>query len=123
MAPAAAQATPDGSAHAMGPRAAQATPDGSAHAMAPRAAQAPPDGSAHAMAPTAAGPCWGREHLDEGGHWEDEDWDSAGSLTAREIAALAALDRAGDRASDRDDSLRDAVPMALDPWPAGPRPR
>src|SRR5690348_15315190 len=73
------------------------------------------------MAPAAAGPSWGREYLDDGGCWEDDDWDPAGSLTAREIAALAALDRADDRASDWDDGLRDSAPMALDPWPTGPQ--
>jgi hypothetical protein len=90
-------------------------------AMGPGSAQVTPGGSAYAIAPAAAGPCWGREYLDDGGCWEDDGWDPAGSLTAPEIAALAALDRAAGRAGDWDDGLRDAAPMALDPWPAGPR--
>src|SRR5690348_5629630 len=94
---------------------------GPAAAMGPEAAQVTPGASAYAMAPAAAGPCWGREYLADGGCWEDDDWDPAGSLTAREVAALAALDRAGDRVSDWDDGLRDAAPMALDSRPAGPR--
>jgi len=55
--------------------------------------------------------------------WEDSDWDLAGSLTAREIAALAAMDRAGDPADDADawDPGRcDAAPTALGSLPAGP---
>src|SRR6516165_3328054 len=89
--------------------------------MGSGAAQETPDGSAYAAAQAAAGACWGREYLDDGCCWDDDDWDLAGSLTAREIAALAALDRAGDRVSDWDDGLCDVTPMALDPWPAGPR--
>ena len=96
-------------------------PGGPAAAMGSGAAQETPDGSAYAAAPAAAGACWGREYLDDGGCWDDDDWDLAGSLTAREIAALAALDRAGDRVSDWDDGQCDANPMALDPWPAGPQ--
>jgi hypothetical protein len=64
----------------------------------------------------------GREYLD-GSCWENDDWDPAGSLTAPEIAALAALDRAGDRTADWDDGLRDGAPRALDPWLTEPRPR
>lgn len=78
-----------------------------------------PGDLAHPMAPQAAGPTRDRESSDDGSCWEDSDWDPAGSLTAREIAALAALDRAGDPAVNWDDTNCGAVPMAPDCWPGG----
>ena len=41
--------------------------------------------------------------------WDDSNWDPAASLTAQEIAALAALDRAGQPADDWEDFPGDAA--------------
>jgi len=58
---------------------------------------------------------------DEGWDWDRDDWDPAGSLTAQEIAALAALDRAGDSEDDRRDDPCDAA-LDAGAWLAGPGP-
>jgi hypothetical protein len=57
---------------------------------------------------------------DEVWDWDGAAWDPADSLTAREIAALAALDRAGDPVADWEDEPGDAAPDAGG-WLAAPR--
>jgi hypothetical protein len=58
----------------------------------------------------------------EGWDWDGDDWDPAQSLTAEEIAALAALDREGDPVDDWDEDPSDAAPVDADAWLADPRP-
>lgn len=86
--------------------------------------EVPPADSAGAMVPTAARYSGDVRSVDDVCYWEDNDWDLAGSLTEREIAALAAMDRAGDLADNADAwdmGWCDAAPMAPGSWPAGPR--
>ncbi len=59
---------------------------------------------------------------DEGWDWDGDDWDPARSLTAAEIAALAALDRESDPADDWDEDPSDAMPLDVDAWLADLRP-
>ena len=80
-------------------------------------AQLTPGDPAYATPPAATDPSRDGEVLADGSCWEDDDWDPAGSLTSREVADLAALDRASDPAADWDGGLCDATPTALDPWP------
>jgi hypothetical protein len=78
-----------------------------------------PTGSRTLSAPAASPggiPSW-----DGGWGWDDDGLEWAGSLTAREIAALAALDCADDPAGDRDEDPGDIPPVAADAWLAGPR--
>ncbi len=105
-----------------------------ATAMAPAPPWVPPVGPAWTTI-TGAARCPGNGQFSdaERSRWEDSDcgddseWDPAGSLTAREIATLAALDRAGANANDADvwdEGRGDAVPMALGcslggPWSPG----
>jgi hypothetical protein len=60
--------------------------------------------------------------VDEDWAWEDGDWDPAASLTAREIAALAALDRADGLSDDWEDMPGDAAPADADGWPVCSQP-
>jgi len=60
---------------------------------------------------------------DEGWDWDGDDWDPAQSLTAEEIAALAALDRAGDPACDWGEDPGDAAPVDVAAWLADPQSR
>jgi len=102
-------------------------PGGQAVAVAPAPPRVPPVGPAWATAPVAVGSPGNGKFSDDGRHrcwedsdcWEDTEWDSAGSLTAREIATLAALDRADD-ADVWDEGRCDAAPMALGCSLAGP---
>jgi len=76
-----------------------------------------PAGTRAAAGCAPGGPCLGD------GCWEDGDGDLAGSLTAAEIAALAAMDRASDPeddAAERDAGRSGAAPAALGCWPTGP---
>jgi hypothetical protein len=105
-------------------------PGDQAVAMALVPPQVPPVGPAWATAPRAVGSPGNGQFSDDGRHccwedsdcWEDTEWDPAGSLTAREIATLAALDRAGgaDDADVWDEGRCDAAPMALRCSLAGP---
>ena len=95
----------------------ESAPGGQAAATAPAPLQVSPVGRAWATAPGTAD-CPGNGPLsdDEGYCWEDSEWDPAESLTARELATLAALDRAhagADDADVRDEGRGDATPMAL----------
>jgi hypothetical protein len=97
-------------------------PGDSAAAKAAAPLQAPPAGSAAAMVPVSGRYASGGQFEDDA-CWEDGDWDLAGSLTAKEIAALAAMDRAGDPADSADDwdtDRCDAAPQALVSLTAGP---
>lgn len=99
-------------------------PGGPTAATVPAPLQVAPTDSAGAMVPVTARYSGDGQFGDDVCCWEDSDWDLAGSLTAREIAALAALDRASDPADNTDDwdtGRCDAGPMALGSWPAGPR--
>jgi hypothetical protein len=96
-------------------------PDGPAAAKVPAPLQVPPADSAAAMVPVTGSYAGGGQSGADACCWEDSDWDLAGSLTAREIAALAAMDRAGDPADNADDwDTGDAAPTALGSLPAGP---
>jgi hypothetical protein len=57
-----------------------------------------------------------------GDNWDGDgdDWDPAESLTAAEIAALAALDRAGDPVDDWQGEPGDLGPVDVDAWLDGP---
>jgi len=59
---------------------------------------------------------------DDGWDRDGDDWDPAGSLTAEEIAALAALDREGDPVHDGDEDPGDAAPVGAAAWLADPWP-
>ena len=121
-------APPDGPAAATVPAPRQVPPDGPAAATVPAAMLVPPDGSAGAMVPaTMSYPGDGQsgegQFEDDDCCWEDSDWDLAGSLTTTELAALAAMDRAGDPADNADDwdaDRCDGASMPLGSWPAGP---
>src|SRR5262249_51638223 len=52
-----------------------------------------------------------------------DDWDPAESLTAEEIAALAALDRKGDPAGDWGEDSGDAGSVDVAAWLADPQPQ
>ena len=101
-------------------------PDGSVAAMAPVPTQVVPVGPPRAMAPAIAGHAGHGASLDAG-CWEDSDCDPAGSLTATQIAALAAMDRAADPADDADnwdDGWWDTTSGSrlADPWLRGDEP-
>ena len=65
-------------------------------------------------APPGDGPSW-----DDGRGWNDDGLEWAGSLTAREIAVLAALDRPDDPVDDWDEDPGDVPPVDPDAWLAG----
>jgi hypothetical protein len=69
--------------------------------------------------PSGDGPSGDGQRGDEGWDWDAGDWDPAESLTAQEIAALAALDRAGQPADDWGDGPSDALPVDADVWSVG----
>ena len=83
----------------------------------PAAAAAPAVPPAPGNGPSRDGPPAGEDWA-----WDDGDWDPAASLTAREIAALAALDRADGLSDDWEDMPGDDVPEDAGMWPAGSRP-
>jgi len=60
---------------------------------------------------------------DEGWDWDGDDWDPAQSLTAEEIAALAALDSEGDLAGDWGEDSGDAAPVDVAALLADPQAR
>jgi hypothetical protein len=98
-------------------------PGGPAAAMTPALPRQRLVAPGDAAPRTAAGSPGGGRRVDDD-RWADGDWDLAGSLTETEIAALAAMDRAGDDPVDdlaaRDGDQRDAAPAAAGCWLAGP---
>ena len=82
----------------------------------PAAPQLPDNG------PPGGGPPGDGPSGDHGWGWDGDDWDPAGSLTAQEIAALTALDRADGLAGDWDEDPGGVPPADAGGWAAGPRP-
>jgi hypothetical protein len=72
-------------------------------------------------ADAAASPALGGLRRDDEWGWDGDDWDLAQSLTAEEIAALAALDRADDPAGGWADD-GGGPPQDGGAWPGGPWP-
>ena len=70
--------------------------------------------------PCGGGPSGGGVAGGEGWGWDGDDWDLAGALTAREVAALAALDRADGLAGDWDEDPGGVPPADAGGWAAGP---
>ena len=69
------------------------------------------------------GPSGGGVAGGEGWGWDGDEWDLAGALTAPEVAALAALDRADGLAGDWDEDPGGVLSADAGGWAAGPRPR
>jgi hypothetical protein len=90
--------------------------DGSVGAMAPAVADSPGDSLPDGWSMGEGGD-W------DCGDWDCGDWDLAGCLTAREVAALAALDRAGDPVDDWHDDPGAAAPADVEALLARTRPR
>jgi hypothetical protein len=102
-------------------------PGGPVAAMAPAPPRTPPAGPAGATAPGAASHPQDGQFSGKGCYCccEDSAWDQAGSLTAREIAELAAMDRAGAGANDADywdEGTCGTAPVTLGRWLGGPWP-